>query len=126
MDKLIITKEEARKYSGIYGTPLITILPSRVVFSKAAAMKLALKVGDYFTIEVETFGKPRIYFKEDPKFIGFKIINLNKQTLMASSFGLLDALIYKKIISETRKIKFQLGHFKDGRYELIPLKQKNG
>ena len=122
MSKITLTPQSVEQYA-ILGKPArISVSKAMVSFTAAAVKKLALKQGECFFLDIDD-GK--FYYRDASKGKGFKIVNETKQKSMnAYGSGLLAALVHHKIAKEMKTVRFNLGEFKEGRWELVPVPDK--
>ncbi len=115
MEKIIITPEYCAQFR-VFATPAgVSISKNAVVFNKAAVKVLALKKGDYFTLEADD-RKLKLHLAAK----GFEIKSELKYALSAPGEGLFEYMhkFTNQTIGQVKTFKFELGEFKEGAYPL--------
>lgn len=116
MSTITLTPKEVEPFYLLGKKATVTISKSMISFSASTAHRLALKKGSKFTLEIEN-GK--LFYKDSADENSFAVKNETRQGgLNAYAKGILPAIAkYLNLNSDTQK--FELGLFKEGKWELV-------
>ena len=112
-----ITPKQIKEYAYLSIPAIITIASKALYINVSARKILNLDKDDHIELDLED---GRFYIKISPNKTdeSFKIGISGKNQLLCFTPGLLGFLTREKIIPKAEKSKFELGLFKNGRYEL--------